>query len=414
MDLTGLREVCVAGWGKTGDSLVRLLLSLGKKVRVSEICPEKKFSSEKINYFKKQGVKFEFGRHSQKFISSCSLVLLSPGIDFNCSPLAEIIQKNKLPYMGEIEFASSLTTAKIIAITGTNGKTSTAYLVYLLLKKKKKNVFLAGNIGRPFSDIALLAKKDDIIILEVSSFQLETVIKFRPYVAVLLSVSPDHLQRHKSFQEYLKAKMKIFQNQKESDWAVVGKDNSFFAPFASRIRSRIAYYDNRDLSENFACARQVGKIFNISKLESLTVFSNYKNLPHRCQEVRVVNKVKFINDSKATNPASTFFALSQIKSKVILIAGGKDKGLDYWQLANWRRKVKKVNLIGEAAPKIEKDLNKKINCQKFSSLSQAVLSAYREAKPGETVLLSPMCASFDMFDDYRHRGKEFIQAVKSI
>lgn len=413
MDIKHIDTVCVAGWQKTGISLAKLLLALGKKVKVTESKKPECFSASLIKQFKDKGVSFEFGGHSKRFISGSDLVLLSPGIDFFESSLCEIIQGVRMPYTGEIEFASHFTQAKIIAITGTNGKTTTAYLTYLLLKKKKRKVYLGGNIGRPFSEIVLEAKKNDLIVLEVSSFQLESIVRFRPHVAVLLNVGPDHIDRHKSFDNYFKTKMKIFQSQKKDDWALASKSNVLFKNLSKSLKAKIVYFGGDFSDENLDCVYRIGRIFGIGKLDCLSLFSQPHSLPHRRQNIRVLNGVKFINDSKATNPSSTAYALKQLRVPVILIAGGRDKGLDYSLISSFPQ-VKKINLFGEASLAIQKYLDKKVKCQKFETLKEAVFSAHKEAARGDVVLFSPMCASFDMFSDYRQRGNEFTRIVKSI
>lgn len=414
MYLENLEKVCVAGWGRTGISLAKLLLFLGKKVSVTEEKKENNFSLSLIKDFQAKGVEFEFGAHSQSFLSGSQLVLLSPGINFFDSRLGEIIRQNHLPYMGELEFAYRLNKAKIIAITGTNGKTTTAYLTYLLLKKKGAKVYLGGNIGRPFSDMVINLSREDFVVLEVSSFQLETIIRFKPYIGALLNVYPDHLSRHKNFNNYFQTKMKIFQNQQNCDWALLNGNNRLSCSLSSRLNSRVVYFGKEFSNENFACAAKIGEILGLSKTDCFSVFSGYKNLPHRQQYLGMVNKIKFINDSKATNLHSTLSALQAVESRVVLIAGGKDKGISYSPLRSYSRKIKKINLIGEAGSKIKEDLKEKIQCQQFNSLESAVLAAAKEAGPGGTVLFSPMCASFDMFADYQQRGREFIRIVKKI
>ncbi len=414
MDFKNIKRICVVGWATSGISLVKLLLSLGKKVKVTEEKPQNDFSDSCIESFKNKGVQFEFGQHSQNFINDSELILLSPGVNFFESSVSDIANRNHIPCMGELEFAFCFTKAKIIAITGTNGKTTTAYLTYLLLKQKGKKVHLGGNIGRPFSEIVLKAEKSDVIVLEVSSFQLESVVKFRPHMAVLLNVYPDHLERHKNFDSYFKTKMKIFRNQQKNDRAFVNKNNKLFKMFSPQIKSKIVYFGSEFPNENLSCVYKIGRLFGASKADCLLLFSQYKSLPHRQQHVRTINKVKFINDSKATNPSSTICLLKSVKTPVILIAGGKDKGLDYSLLENYSRKIKKINLIGQAASKIANSLDSKIKCQEFNSLKEAVLSSYKEADEGETVIFSPMCSSFDMFSNYQERGREFIRIVRNI
>lgn len=414
MNLESIDTICVGGWAKTGVSLTELLLLLGKKVKVTEGRSRANFDPALIKKFQEKGVKFEFGKHSEEFIKKTGLIVVSPGIDLAASKLGEIIRKNKVPYTGELELAAASTKAKIIAITGTNGKTSTAYLTYLLLKAAGKGVYLGGNIGRPFSEIVPLASEKDFIVLEVSSFQLETIIKFRPHVAVLLNVTPDHLNRHKTFENYLKIKVNIFKNQQRDDWSLVYKNNPLLGSYLTQLNSQLVYFGGEFPNDNLSAAYRIGRIFNISRNQCLKVFSQYRNLPHRQQEIRTINKVNFINDSKATNPDSAIWALKFLRSPVILIAGGRDKGFSYLPLEAYSRKLKKINLIGEAADKIKAELGSKINCEKFNSLEEAVLASYREAKKGTTVLFSPMCASFDMFSTYKERGRKFISIVENL
>ncbi|MCF7873146.1 MAG: UDP-N-acetylmuramoyl-L-alanine--D-glutamate ligase [Candidatus Omnitrophica bacterium] len=409
-----LKLVCVAGWGKTGISLVEMLLNLDKKIKVTETKKRNCFCPQLIKDFENKGVEFEFGGHSEKFIKLSELIILSPGIDLSKSELNNIAKKNHISCLGELEFASYFTNAKIIAITGTNGKTTTAHLTYLLLKQKKKKVYLGGNIGRPFSEFVLDTQKEDIVVLEVSSFQLEEIIKFRPYVAVLLNIEPDHIDRHKNFSNYLKIKLKIFKNQQKNDWAIINKEINLQETSLSQINSKIIYFKDELSDQNFSAAYKIGKIFGVSKTDCLLLFSQYKKLPHRQQFVKKINKIEFINDSKSTNLSSTLFALKSIKSPIILIAGGKDKGFCYQSLKSYARKIKQINLIGQAADKIKNDLGGKIKCQKFASLQEAVLSAYKQAKAFDTILLSPMCSSFDMFENYKERGQKFTDIVKSI
>lgn len=414
MDIEHKRTFCVAGWGKTGVSVAEMLLRLGKKVKVTEKQAKKHFSSQSIKNFEKRGVEFEFGGHSEKFIADSELVIVSPGIDFLKTKLKDIVLGNCIPYLGELEFASYFTKSKIIAITGTNGKSTTAHLIYLLLNQKNKKVYLGGNIGRPLADFALDTKANDLIVLEVSSFQLETAARFRPNIAVLLNIEPDHIDRHQNFHNYLSAKMKIFQNQEKNDWAVINRRINLPKNSFSSINSQIVYFSDQFNDQNLSAVYRVGQIFNFTKTDCMKIFSKYRKLPHRQQVVKVIDKITFINDSKATNPASTFFALKAIKAPIILIAGGKDKGFNYSHLGNYSRKIKKINTIGEAADKIEDELEDKIKCQKFKSLQEAVLFSYKEATAGDTVLFSPMCSSFDMFKNYKQRGQKYIEIVKDI
>ncbi|UCC94576.1 MAG: UDP-N-acetylmuramoyl-L-alanine--D-glutamate ligase [Candidatus Omnitrophota bacterium] len=414
MNVDNFRKICVVGWGKTGISLAYLLLSLGKKAIVTEIRESTEFPSSPIQRLKGQGVEFEFGGHSQKFIKGAELVVVSPGVDLHQSSIFDICRALNIPCVGEIEFCFWLTKAQLVAITGTNGKTTTTFLTYRALKEKRKRVFLGGNIGIPFSSLILNTKKGDLIVLEISSFQLETIIEFKPHVASILNVEPDHLDRYRSLKDYFDAKMNIFRNQTKDDWAVLNGNIALFNNAAKKINSNVIYFSSEFPNENFSCAYRIANIFGISKTDCLHVFSQFKGLPHRLQLVRKLGNISFINDSKATNPSSTIWALQNIKGNIILVAGGKDKGVDYSVIAPYLKKVKKLNLLGEASYQIKEALTSHVDTEVFSSLNEAIVASFKEANPGDTVLFSPMCSSFDMFSNYRERGNKFIEIVNNL
>ncbi len=414
MRIDGFQRICVIGWGRSGISLCNLLLSLKKKVWVSELAQSSNFPQQLIDDFVKKGVKFEFGGHSQEFIKATQLLILSPGVDIANSSILEIVRTHNIPYVGEIEFASWLTPAKLIAITGTNGKTTTAELTYQMLKQKRKGVFLGGNIGTPFSSFVLDTKKGDLIILEISSFQLETIVEFKPYLAVFLNIEPDHLDRYRDFKDYFQAKLNIFKNQTQEDWALLNQNIGFRSQIEKAIKSQIVYFSEEFPNQNFSCVFKIATIFGLGKVDCLNIFSQFKGLRHRLQLVRQINKVTFINDSKATNPSSTIWALKNTKAPIILLAGGRNKGLDYSAILAHSRKIRMVSLFGEAAEILKKVLDSKLETKIFPSFEEAVLSSYRQAVPGDTVLLSPMCSSFDMFSDYQARGDKFIEIVNSL
>lgn len=414
MRIDDFDRICVVGLGRSGVALVNLLLDLGKKVKVSEVAEDKAFPSRLINDLIGKGVEFEFGGHSRNFFKDVQLSVLSPGVDLNSSSIRPIVLANNTPCVGEIEFSSWLTKSRIIAITGTNGKTTSSELTYQVLKHKYNRVFLGGNIGNPFSSFVLNTKPGDLIVLEISSFQLESIIEFRPYVAALLNIEPDHLDRYRDFKDYFQAKMNIFKNQQPDDWTILNKNIDFRAQIERAIKSRIVYFSQEFSNQNFSCVYRIAAVFGLTKTDCLEVFSRFKGLKHRLQVVARLNNVTFVNDSKATNPASTVWALVNTKSPLILIAGGKDKGLDYSSIRPYLKKVKKLNLFGEAAVNINQALGSKVETELFPSLDKAVLSSYRSANPGDTVLLSPMCSSFDMFSDYQERGDKFIEIVNSL
>ena len=414
MNIDNLKNICVGGWGKTGISLCNLLLALNKRVRVSEMKERGSFPSSMVDSFIEKGVKIEFGGHTKNFIKGSQLLVISPGIDTINSPLIKFANELGILCVGEIEFCFWLSQAKFVAITGTNGKTTTTHLTHEILKKKRKRVFLGGNIGIPLSSLILNTKKNDIVVVEVSSFQLETIIEFKPYVAALLNIEPDHLDRYPRIQAYLDAKLNIFKKQDTKDWAILNKNINFRSKIEKGIKAQKVYFSNELFNENFSCVYKIASIFGVSKIDCINMCSSFNGLPHRLEFVKNINGVNFINDSKATNPSSTIWALKNIKTPIILLAGGKDKGLDYSLIRPYLKKVKKINLFGEASSKIKGFIDKKIRTESFSSLQDIIASSFNEAKTGDTILFSPMCASYDMFDNYMQRGSKFIEIVNNL
>ncbi len=410
---SNFKEICVVGFKRSGVALCKLALSLGKKVKVTEINPFGVFYKPYIDNFSNQGVKFEFGGHTKKFIKSSDLIVLSPGVYTENSAVMTLAKELGTLVVGELEFASWFSKGKIIAITGTNGKTTTTFLTYLVLKSKHKSSYLAGNIGVPFSSIALNTEKNSISVLEVSSYQLETIIEFKPYVSCITNLQPDHLDRYKNFSEYVRAKMNIFKNQKKTDYAVINKNISSGIDRKS-IKAGIRYFDNEFGNENFSAAAAIASVFEVTKPACQRIFSSFKGLSHRMQVVNEINGITFINDSKATNPSSTAWALKNIEDSVILIAGGKDKGLDYSEIKPFLKNVKKINLFGQAREKINRSLSFHKNIEMFFDLEKAVISSFKEAEEKDVILFSPMCSSFDMFSSYIERGNFFVSKVKEL
>ncbi|OQX81219.1 MAG: hypothetical protein B6D56_02970 [Candidatus Omnitrophica bacterium 4484_70.1] len=414
MNLEKFKKICIIGFKKSGISLCRLLLSLGKKVKVSEIQKESSFNSYLIEKFKKEGVEFEFGAHTRNFFGDCDLVVVSPGVNLKETLLRRILEEASLPTVGEIELASWINKSRIVAVTGTNGKTTVSFLTFLLLRKKFSHVFLGGNIGIPFSSFVRRTTPSHITVLEVSSFQLENIVQFRPYVSCVLNLEPDHLDRYSDFQEYKKAKEKIFVNQKEEDYALINRNIFCCQEWRGKIKAKVKYFGGEE-NDNFSCLNEIASIFDIDPHLVRDTFFRFKGLSHRMQKIAQVKGVTFINDSKATNPSSTIWALKNLRQPVILIAGGKDKGLDYSSIIPFINRIKKINLFGEAKEKIAdsfKTHHHNINI--FSQLEEAVRDAFFNAQEGDVILFSPMCSSFDMFSSYIERGKFFTQVVNSI
>jgi len=402
--LSSIKKIGIVGAGKSGISLAKLAHRLGKSVKLSEINKDLPFKT--LRTLKQLGVEIELGRHTQDFFKDVDLVVLSPGVnseDFYKNILAGL----NILWAGEIEFSFWCCKSKnIIAITGTNGKTTTTFITGQVLKKSlNKKVYILGNIGNPFSSEVLDIGERDIVVLEVSSFQLETIRYFKPYIACFLNFSPDHLDRYSSLESYFLAKKRIFLNQ----------DFSCYALFPKELEEKLGDVSARkiclDRRENFSFIEKILEILGVESVNLYNYLKDFKGLAHRLEFVTEKRGIKFINDSKATNILATIFALRTLQGKIILLAGGKDKNLDYSLIKPYLDKVKSIFLFGEAKDKIRKFLEGTIPLRVVKDLREAVLLAYREAQPSDTILLSPMCSSFDMFKNYQERGDFFKNLV---
>ncbi|MGA3173748.1 MAG: UDP-N-acetylmuramoyl-L-alanine--D-glutamate ligase [Syntrophorhabdales bacterium] len=436
-------RVLVAGLGASGVSVVKLLARLGKRVTATDVKGEEELSGPLKEL---EGVPFEgrFGGHSAQDFFDHELIVVSPGMASN-HKLLEAARRNGSRVIGEIELASRLIEEPIIGITGTNGKTTTTTLLGRLFSAVFPDVFVGGNIGDPLVNYVLSGRKARVVIAEISSFQLETIETFRPRTAILLNITEDHLDRYPSFSAYRSAKMRIFENQSAPDEALVSKEIEEMGPVAARpyyfsARSKLeegafvdgdllhvrvagsAFSYRRDLSplvgvhntENILCALLAAQIWGICGEAAEKTLREFKGLPHRIEFVREVRGVRFYNDSKATNVDATRKALESLNNGVILVAGGKDKGGSYGFIAPLARSVKALVLIGEARPRIEAELGQHIPTYGEEGLEKAVERALVLARRGDTVLFSPMCSSFDMFESYKARGDAFRKIVEAL
>ena len=443
-------NLIVLGGGESGVGTAYLASQNGINVFLSD----KNFIELKYrNILIENNIEFEEGVHSTEKVLKASEIVKSPGIPNDSILVAKII-KNNIPIISEIEFASRFTNAKIIGVTGSNGKTTTTSLIYHILKSSGLNVGIGGNIGNSFA--FLVAKNDyDFIVLELSSFQLEGISKFKPTIAVITNLSPDHLERYEfNFNRYVNAKFNIILNQKNSDYLVYNAEdskineelnsreiNSFKIPFSFSKRNSFnqTYLENNNIKseinknkfmisieiltlkgrhnvQNSMAAATVAQLLNITNQDLKESLSNFQSISHRMEHVLTIQKVKYINDSKATNINAVYYALDSMKNSTVWIVGGVDKGNDYNQLLPLvREKVKAIICLGLD--------NKKI-IDTFSSISdliievtsmrEAVNSAYRIAKPNDSVLLSPACSSFDLFENYEDRGNQFKDSVRKL
>lgn len=414
------KNVVVLGLGLSGLSSAKLLKKLGARVFVSDKSDEIK-QRERTLELKKISIDFELGKHTKEIIEKADFLVISPGVDLNCEPVKWAKEKN-IEIIGEIELAYQHCPAQIIAITGTNGKTTVTTLVGKVLEEAGRKVFILGNIGTPFTSYVEEIKKTDCVSLEVSSFQLETIKEFRPKVSIILNLTPDHLNRYKNIQEYLEAKKRIFMNQKKDDFVILNYKDDYLRPLISEIKAKVVYFgdsrssfDEKRFNQNQLAVLKVAEIFGINFDVCLNVFSDFKGIEHRMEFVRNIDGVDFINDSKATNVESTIWALENSGRPIILIAGGSDKGTDFTPIGNiLKNKVKFLVLFGKTKVKIKKALDGLVKIAETKDICEAVNLAFSNAQKGDCILLSPMCASFDMFSDYEERGRKFKDIVNGL
>ena len=436
-------DILIVGLGKTGIALTRFLAGMGHRVAVTDAKGEEDLKTPLAEL---KGVDFKgyFGGHDREIFLSSPMIVISPGVDSE-EPLLKEARAKGVSVIGEMELAARLVDEPIIAVTGTNGKTTTTTLIGEIFEKARPGVFVGGNIGNPFINYVSEGKKAPYVILEVSSFQLETIETFHPSTAILLNITEDHLDRYRSYNEYIEAKYRIFENQTESDYAILrkglsvkdrGKARRYFfstdepleegaflkdGTMHVRIKGKEFLY-KRSLSrlvgihntENLLAALLVSHIYDIGQEVIEAVVSGFTGLAHRVEPVREVNGVSFYNDSKATNVDAAKRALESMDSRVILIAGGKDKGGSYRSVAGLMGKVRAMILIGEAKEKIAGELGGLTETYMEKDLQGAVERALAVAKKGDSVLFSPMCSSFDMFRDYKERGNIFKGIVESL
>ena len=437
-------KVAVAGFGRAGQAVVRYLGHCGAELFVSDLRQMGELSNGETELLKNYSAHYEGGGHTYEFLSNAEIIVVSPGIAVEQTPLQEL-EDAGTPVLGELALAAGKFNVPVIAITGTNGKTTVTELVGSLLSDSGRKVFVGGNIGTPVIEFLLSPADYDVVVLEVSSFQLERCGSFEPDIAVLMNISPDHLDRHKTIEQYAEVKMRIFHGT-DVDQAILNGDDrlcrqykhlsrrdsfSFFGndtEYAActkgtgvtlQVPSGVAVYD---LSEselgtvsgimNSAAALLAVQSFHIDYRVALDTLRQFKPGDHRLQKIAEHSGVIYINDSKATNTGAVNIALEQVGSEVILIAGGKNKGDNYQLLREAvRNSVKYLVLVGETAPSLARDLGDLAPYVFARDMEEAVALAAAQALPGDTVLLSPACASFDMFRNYKDRGDCFIEAV---
>jgi UDP-N-acetylmuramoylalanine--D-glutamate ligase len=449
------KKVAVVGLARSGVAAARLLQTAGAAVTVADGKGEKDLA-EALARLDRTAIQVRLGPGYEKALAGTDLVVISPGVPPELDILADA-RRNGIPVIGELELASRFVKAPLLAVTGTNGKSTTVTLTGLLLKESGKRVFVGGNLGTPLSEAALEtyhaphAALYDYLVVEVSSFQLETIRAFRPWIAALLNITPDHLDRYPSVIPYVAAKARIFENQTDQDYALLNRDDPRVAEFAGKMRAHALEFsrlqsvqDGCSVQGDRLMVRFNGREATVCRLGDIRipgahnlanamaavtmgyvcgcpieimrrVLGAFPGLEHAMELVREREGVRYINDSKGTNVDATLKALDSFDHPIILIAGGKDKGADFRKLREAvRLRVKHVILIGEAKPAIKQALEGTSAVTDAGSLRAALESASKLAQPGDIVLLSPACASFDMFADYQDRGRQFKALVNAL
>ncbi len=442
-------KISVIGAVRSGVGAAKLSKKLGAIPFVSDSGSKEKLQNS-ISVFESEGIAYECGAHSEK-VFDCGLMITSPGVPTNSEILKTAHEKN-IKVISEVEFASLFCNGSIIAITGTNGKTTTTALMNHTLNESGIKCYSAGNIGEAFSEIVLDVKKDEFVALETSSFQLDFIDKFKPKFSLILNITPDHLDRYNNnYDEYIAAKMLVAKNQNEDDFFIFNEDdpiikikldNHKVQKLAFSLKSEIpagAFYKEGKIFFSFSgkvtevCSASdlfikgehnianalavlaVAKLLNVPNDKIRSAFSSFKGVEHRIEFVRELNGVEYYNDSKATNVDSVIVALKSFSKPIYLILGGKDKGNNYDDIRDLVLKhVRKIYAIGVSAQKVYDYFHPIVETEKKDSLEDVLEGARREAVEGSVLLLSPACASFDMFDNYEHRGKVFKNIVNKL
>lgn len=450
MQLSSDMQAVVIGLGKAGLATVDDLLRQGLRVKVSDRRERAAIDAATLSRLEQAGVELECGGHSLAFLAGADLVVPGPGVPLDL-PVLVAAREQGMTVCGELALAAGRFTVPVIAVTGSNGKTTVTSLIGALLQAVGRRPFVGGNIGTPLLDYFADPSPYDCVVLELSSFQLDLAGAFRPNIGLLLNITPDHIDRHGSLAAYASAKQRLFAHQRPGDMAILGGDDA--AALATPINAGVlalsfgrseqcaarivdgaiqlgAHFSGMEATR-FALAgtrlhSSVNQLNAAAAILAVTLaggdatgisagLKSFAPPPHRMAEVAVVEGVRYINDSKATNIGALEAALAGCEAPVVLIAGGRDKGSDYQLLAEVvQRKVKQLVLIGEAAPLMQAALGTLVPTTHALSMEEAVHQAKACASPGDLVLLAPGCASFDMFSGYEERGRVFADCVRTL
>ena len=447
------KNVLILGAGISGISVAEVLNSHGANVILSDN-KERKDLKSPVHILDNTRIKLSLGKQDESLLDNIDCLILSPGISINM-PLVKKALDKQITVMSEIEVAYRLCMAKILAVTGTNGKTTTTTLLGEMVKTTGKKVAVGGNIGVGLSKEVANITADGLVVAEISSYQLEGISTFNPHISMILNITPDHMERHGSLENYQKTKEKIFENQTLSDYTILNYDDPKTREMKNRVQGKVIYFSRKDNLEdidsifvkneiltisynkeitdichindikirgshnleNALAASMAAFLIRVKKEDIVNVLKTFEGVEHRIEPTATINGVAYFNDSKATNPESTIKALESFPKNIILIAGGRDKNTnldEFLQLV--KERVDELILLGEAKERFYSEAIKHSikNIHQVNTFKEAVLLAHKLAKEPQVVLLSPACASFDMFDNYEQRGAEFKKLVKSL
>lgn len=443
------KNVVVLGLARSGLAVARLLHQEGARVLGSDLKPIEELGQEARD-LRDLGVEIEAGGHSDQVLAGADFIVVSPGIPSDVPILAKA-REDMIPVYSELEVASWWAAAPLIAVTGSNGKTTTATLLGGIFQRAGWHCQVAGNIGYPLSASVRSIPKEGVIVVETSSFQLEQIETFRPLVGIILNITPDHLDRYEGMEAYVRTKARLLMNQKVSDTAVLNRDDPTTAALEVESSGRVVLYSIQREIEGGVFVRQGQIISQMGEAEELVIeakkvripgphnlsnslaavaaarsmgvdlsvcaqeLADFDGIEHRLELVRVLDGVKYVNDSKATNVDAVKQALLTFTEPILLIAGGRDKNADFQQLETLiGQRVRVLLLLGEARSKMQAAWGNLTDTILVKGLEEAVHVARAKAVPGDCVLLSPACASFDMFRDFEHRGRVFKEIVQGL
>ena len=458
------KNITIVGLGRTGLAAARFLHQRGARVLVTDKAGEKELG-DAVGALRPLGIRVETGPHRAAAFINADLIIISPGVAHTIEPIAQAIARG-VPVIGEVELASTFINEPIIAVTGTNGKTTTTALLGQMLIDSGIKTFVGGNIGNPLIEYVGKEQKAQIVVVEISSFQLDTIANFRPKISILLNITADHLDRYPDFEDYADSKMRIFKNQQVDDLAILNALDPVVRTKTKNIKCRQLFFPSLEQGEQGAILNGQKIILNLNKFEGIEsknenrktriekrlsldiskmhlrgrhnfenacaaslaalaagatlgaiqkTLDHFEGLAHRLEHVATINAVQYYNDSKATNVDGVLRALECFSKPVLLLMGGRDKGGHFLVLQDIIRKhVKELIVMGEAAESIRSALGQQAVTKVAASMQEAVKLAFQDAVAQDVVLLSPGCASFDWYSNYAARGDDFRQAVEKL